>query len=357
MGPARATLVVLVLAAECALGWELRTFRLLDHNGDGAVSLVEAAEGYRTAGQQAELWRADGATKFSSTEADLRDRWRLSCRRSIWSRAHGEEDPAGLVDCAAFGSRLRLRTGGAAEEGGGHQPLTYSEVLEWWSRPVADAAAATAQNTWVGQTPTAKAITIPGHTASVPRKPSLDAWILISSDWHVEPWFAGDAFNLTQPWMHGEVVRFKNASLSNMMTCADGATGLQTLPCNLAGNKDPPIGHAATHFEAFMKLHPTVTANTALTPTPTSSFFFVGDTQAHLMNMTHEDGAPEWGAFAPTYRMGPAVANLMTKILSLVHSHFAFDDVYWAAGNHDGPENFLFCTNDSSVQEISLAWV
>jgi hypothetical protein len=116
-----------------------------------------------------------------------------------------------------------------------------------------------------------------------------------------------------------------------------------------------------SHFEAFQRLHPAAG----------NSFFFIGDAQAHLMNFTNQNGAPgsaerkkynplpgglEWGGFAPSYRMAPAVGALMTKILSLAVSHFDSKHVYWAAGNHDGPEDKVFCSSDSSVQEVSLAW-
>jgi hypothetical protein len=94
----------------------------------------------------------------------------------------------------------------------------------------------------------------------------------------------------------------------------------------------------------FQDLHPPPSAEQQQ---PEHSFFFVGDTQAHLMNFTNLNGPPgsverkkqnplpgglEWGMFAPSYRMGPAVGALMTRILTLVGSHFASEHVYWAAG-------------------------
>lgn len=341
------------VADQQASGWQKSAFALLDHNRDGSISLSEAAEGYLTAGQPGQLWRAASA----ASKDQIRDKWVLSCRRSAWSSTHGEKDPAGLVDCASFGSRLRLLAGE-------HEAavLGLEEVLAWWARP-AHTTDATLSIAGLG-------ILTPTSAASV-TPPPPPAWILVSSDWHLEPWFAGDAFNVSQPWMHGGVVRFMNASLTNMMTCADGATGLRPLPCNLAGNKDPPIGHAVSHFEAFQRLHPPPATLPETVAAPSNSFFFIGDTQAHLMNFTNHDGDPgsaerkkynplpgglEWNTFSPSYRMAPAVGALMTKILSLVNSHFASEHVYWGAGNHDGPEDKVFCSNDSSVQEVSLAW-
>ena len=138
------------------------------------------------------------------------------------------------------------------------------------------------------------------------------------------------------------------------------------LPCLLQGKSDPPIDHVVTHFEKWDELAPKPQPGAA-----PHSFFFVGDTQAHLMNFTNQDGAPnstechkynpidgmEWAGFAPSYQMAPAVTALMTHILSeLVLPRFDSRHVYWAAGNHDGPEDTCFCSDDPSVQAVSLAW-
>jgi hypothetical protein len=231
-------------AAEAATSWQAHAFALLDHDGDGDVSLSEAAEGYVTFGQQPGLWTTAGAGYDVS---DLHDRWAFSCSRSAFSRK--EHDQAGLVDCAAYGSRLKLLLRPGDSNSYEKTLLDFEEVLEWWHNPP-DARPVTM--TTPRPSPPPFAVGAAGGDLGDGTAPdSSPAWILISSDWHVEPWFAGDAFNTTQKWMRDGVARFANASLTNMMTCRDGSSGLHTMPCNLAGNKDPPIDHVATHFQAF----------------------------------------------------------------------------------------------------------
>jgi hypothetical protein len=340
-GPAESTSVDSAhLLDEAA--WAAALFRKqFDRDGDGRVTLGEAAEG--SGGEiLAGLWRRE------DTGAGLRDRADFSCRRSAW---RSQQDPSGLVDCVSFRSRVALLAAPGSEQ----QELAVQQALGWWFHPAGMPVAGTKE---VAAPPTTAEAALPdtaapsyaagGHGADGPV-----ASILISSDWHLEPWYAADADAHKQPWFTDGVARFANASLDNMMRCADGATGLHPLPCRLSGKNDPPIEHAATHFDAFRRLHVSSAAGA-----PPRSFFFPGDTQAHLFNYSiGKTGKQEWN-FTQPYSEASAISRLMTSVLELVlqKDNFAAEHVYWAPGNHDGPEDATFCSSDPAVVECSLAW-
>ena len=140
------------------------------------------------------------------------------------------------------------------------------------------------------------------------------------------------------------------------------ATGRRAQPCKLQGKSDPPIDHARTHIAAFKRLFsppsaPPPAVAAAAGVRPPHSFFFVGDTQAHLMNVTSpsKPPVPEWN-FSHPYSFAPAVSRLMAAVLSVVLEAFDSKHVFWCAGNHDGPEDATFCSEEPHVQEASLAW-
>lgn len=143
--------------------------------------------------------------------------------------------------------------------------------------------------------------------------------ILISSDWHVEPWyFVGNATKC--PSSDG-TCRFAGASISNMFECHDVA-GTKS-PCLLDGEKDPPIQLEESHVAAAQKM------GAAL-------HFYIGDTQAHLYTGAW-DGAT-------------AVKKLMDRVLSEEVGLFGARNIAWAAGNNDGPHNAIFHEQDPLTQ-------
>jgi hypothetical protein len=71
--------------------------------------------------------------------------------------------------------------------------------------------------------------------------------ILISSDWHVEPWYLSDA----KPKCggnddKGKICRFQGGTDSNMFSCRDNSR--KVVKCNLDGNRDPPVELIESHI-------------------------------------------------------------------------------------------------------------
>jgi hypothetical protein len=273
----------------------------------------------------------------------------LSCGAGWARRPAALLDPAGFVDCVAFRSRLALAKGARDPSA----LLGFAAALAWWMEPEAPAprlrlmpAAVTAVQT--PSSPTTEQPARQEDQAGVAR-------ILLSSDWHIEPWYAADAHNTTPP-CGAKVTRFCGASLLNMMRCADGATGLRTMPCTLSGKSDPPLDHATTHFEAFDRLQPVLPGDAP------RSLFFSGDTQAHLFNWTmlglrRSASQPFEFNFSQPFSMPAAISALMHQVFTMfIPRHFQPEHVYWGPGNHDGPEDCTFASNENHVQAASLAW-
>ena len=314
-----------------------RHYRLLDADANGVVSFAEAAEGYTTVGSTPCEWRL-----LPESSRDWLSLSQFSCGKRWSTRA--EIDPAGFVDCIAFRSRAALLTEASPPPS---SPLPFQRAFAWWLTDVKLGAPNTTNNftSSAQQEPDAHGLAPRLRGSSV-----SSALILISSDWHIEPWYAGDALASPQHWYTDGVVRFLDAGLTNMMSCADGATGTHPLPCNLTGKNDPPIEHIMTHFDAFRRLR-----RSTSTSAP-DSFFFGGDTQAHKMNWTM-GGKPEYGNFSHDYHFVPAIATLMKTVFAAVLPRFGAEHVYWAVGNHDGPEDQSFAsTTDEGVVSASLAW-
>ena len=138
--------------------------------------------------------------------------------------------------------------------------------------------------------------------------------ILVSSDWHVEPWWlAGGSC--------GVVCRFPKPTIANMFQCHDahGTVG----PCILAtqgyypGGKDPPIefeqSHIASRAAARAQVH-----------------FFVGDTQAHSFT-------------GSSFSQPAAITKLLGRVLTEEVARFkSGDNIVWTMGNNDGPHNSIF---------------
>ena len=148
--------------------------------------------------------------------------------------------------------------------------------------------------------------------------------ILISSDWHVEPWYLSTSTPKTD-CSESKVCRFAGANESNMFSCRDLA-GHPVPNCTLNGGQDPPIS-----FE--MSAHASAPATNA------SVHLFVGDTQAH-------DFEPDSGGWTQP----AAVASLLGRILDAEVAAFGASGVVWTAGNNDGPHNTIFHAQDASTK-------
>jgi len=148
--------------------------------------------------------------------------------------------------------------------------------------------------------------------------------ILISSDWHVEPWYmAGSNTNC------GRVCRYKGASLTNMFTCKD--VYWRTRDCKINGKSDPPIIFEESHIMSSNAAAATV-------------HFFIGDTQAH--NWASGNG--------PSKQDSPAaISKLLNRVFTEEVKRFSSPhNVVWTPGNNDGKHNVIFRQQDS----WSRAW-
>ena len=229
-----------------------RLFGLLDRDHDGSLSATEAVIGLGVG--------LDGqsAAQLCAQAAKWRERERPPCGPT-YSRADADGVDYGAC-LKSWGSDLLARRGGWCD--GGPAPpegLGFAASLATFARGLPATGAALSDVAAVGgvgaEAGTAAPPVARRATAAAAAPPPADtndtATILLSSDWHIEPWFSGDAWNHTQPWWYDGVVRFAHPSNLNMMRCADGATGLRELPCLHAKKSDPPLDHAVSHFEAF----------------------------------------------------------------------------------------------------------
>ena len=319
-----------------------RIFKLLDRNDDRVLSAVEAVTGLGVGLED------QSHSQLCAQASTLVSSWPAPCGYAFSLLTDYEIDVVDFADCVKSWGAEALLASDACGSGGAAPTLSFETSLSIFAGGLA--------STIVEAPPTQppRPHVDAASPSATPVRPN--ATILLSSDWHIEPWYAGDAWNATQPWFHGGVLRFKNPNNNNMRidTCADGATGTTILPCRLAHSGDPPISHAATHFEAFAnrsrQLRSVAVASaTAATP---PSLFYMGDTQAHLMNFSIGGKGHEWN-FTQPYQLSFAIDYLMKRLLTLVLSHFSPDDVYWVGGNHDGPEDSLFC-HESVLHESQL---
>jgi len=145
--------------------------------------------------------------------------------------------------------------------------------------------------------------------------------ILISSDWHVEPWYStGSTKNCV-----GKVCRYKDANLTNMFTCKN--IDEEIADCTLNGWYDAPITLEESHIMSSRAA-------------PATVHFYLGDTQAH-----------EWGVddMGPSPQDAPgAISKMLNRILSEEVWRFnSPDNIVWTPGNNDGKHNEIFRAQDS----------
>jgi len=144
--------------------------------------------------------------------------------------------------------------------------------------------------------------------------------ILISSDWHVEPWYLSTS-DTKDCGKNAKICRFAGANADNMFTCRDSKG--KPSACNLDGHRDPPVQLMASHIASNAAAQATV-------------LFNVGDNQAH------------------SYIGDPvAVSKMQDKILPAVLSRFGrAENVLWTMGNNDGPHDAIFHKQDDKT----VAW-
>ena len=143
--------------------------------------------------------------------------------------------------------------------------------------------------------------------------------LLITSDWHVEPWY------LETLIPDSVVSRFPGAAIDNMFECREHDN--VTVGCTMNGLNDPPIDLIESHLSSI------VAENASI-------IFFIGDTQAHDFNGT-------WNATL-------VISILMNRTLGIVATHFDASNIFYTAGNHDGPDDMIFV--DGGDVPATRAW-
>jgi hypothetical protein len=159
---------------------------------------------------------------------------------------------------------------------------------------------------------------------------------LVSSDWHVEPWYVSTA-NVERDCVppHASankapaVCRFSGANDTNMFGCWN-SSGQPLSTCLLDGKQDPPIEFEQSHVAAALSASNAPVVH-----------FFVGDTQAHSFT-------------GSGWEQPAAVTALLGRILDDEIKAFGNkpENVVWTAGNNDGPHNAIFHAQDAST----VAW-
>jgi hypothetical protein len=152
------------------------------------------------------------------------------------------------------------------------------------------------------------------------------AHVLISSDWHIEPWY--------EPSITDTVARYSAPTIDNMWNCF-GSDADETIPCDINGVSDPPIDFIDSHFQAYQDLENTP-----------GLFFFIGDTQVHDYQ----------GSSIGTCDEPTVISNLMSKALSLMLKYWTKDKIFLCPGNNDGPHSAIFSSGDGLIGEDSKAW-
>jgi len=139
----------------------------------------------------------------------------------------------------------------------------------------------------------------------------------MSSDWHTAPWYQIDGKGIPG----GQVTRYRQCTYDNEWQCFSGEG--DQVQCNVTGKSDPPREFVVTHIEAFSQVVP---------KDKNSVFFFIGDTQEHDIAPGYLNG------------MDPAlvVRDIMNATLIDILRYFEPEEIFYAAGNNDGPHNEIF---------------
>jgi len=163
------------------------------------------------------------------------------------------------------------------------------------------------------------------QSSSAAAAKDLSVPLLLTSDWHAEPWYEVDST--------ASVARCTDeADDDNMWTCFKDDE--PTAMCTLTGESDPPLAFISSHLEAYSSLN----NNNA------GIVFYMGDTQAHDFE--------DIGDATPS----TSINALMDKCLKQLRLHFDADNIFITAGNNDGPHNEIFASTGSSEDKETLAW-
>uniref|UniRef100_A0A7S0XCU9 Calcineurin-like phosphoesterase domain-containing protein n=1 Tax=Chromulina nebulosa TaxID=96789 RepID=A0A7S0XCU9_9STRA len=165
--------------------------------------------------------------------------------------------------------------------------------------------------------------------------------VLISSDWHVEPWY--------EPSTETTVARYSYANYNNMWECFDST---YQIDCILNGLSDPPIDLIESHILSYESLISSMinSSKRFINNVESDSFhgllFYGGDTQAHDYTSPYIGDCDE----------AVAIGDLMTRVADLLTSYWDPLDIFLTPGNNDGPHNSIFSSDEGDVYSRSEAW-
>jgi len=230
-------------------------------------------------------------------------------------------DALSFIECAVHNSRASLARGIDPQTA-----ISFEDTFDAYIAGCSNATTAWLQGICLGSCRSCAALPPSGSPStdrSVVTKARSDnqTTILISSDWHIEPWYLSKP-GLLQCTFHG-ICRFDGANASNMFECRD-ASG-KASSCTLDGHQDPPIemeeSHLASEAGASAQVH-----------------FFIGDVQPH--------------EFTGNWSLPEVITIMLAKVLGAEVRRFGAGNVVWAAGNNDGPHDDIFKSQD----EATVAW-
>ena len=198
------------------------------------------------------------------------------------------------------------------------------------------------------------------------------ARILLSSDWHLEPWYDTTGAGTVDGDVRTSRFNFVDATLGTFGTCRAGTSLSAAVEpdCPTTSLHDPPLAFGRSHFEAFVAAFPdsvrTYQQNASRVETQNAGranadadadaargvIFMLGDGQAH-------------GFHQPYFSLSnaQAVSTHARTLLKMTKEYFAADRVFWTPGNNDGPHSAIFVhrSRDSLEEEQqshaeSVAW-
>ncbi len=359
----------------------------LDHNDDGRVTLVEASAGLRA------LWHPAARTRRSAQEPAVVSPLPIDDDLCVPST-----EPVAFVDCvssrarraAALGENPRtvlwLQTeldnlyGGLDDNAPvGAAERTCDELVDSHSANCRELLRAGfcrlscghhAQQYFRNKGSSAMSASRRRAQMEAPEFNNVDGYarILLSSDWHLEPWYDTTGAGTVDGDVRTSRFNFADATLGTFGTCRAGISPSAVVEpgCTTTSLHDPPLAFGRSHFEAFAAAFPdsvrtyhqnasrveTSDVGRADADVARGVIFMLGDGQAH-------------GFHQPYFSLpnAQAVSNHARTLLKMTKEYFAADRVFWTPGNNDGPHSAIFMhRNRDSLEEEqqahaeSVAW-
>ena len=196
------------------------------------------------------------------------------------------------------------------------------------------------------------------------RDPDAYARVLLSSDWHLEPWYDTTGSGIVDGDLRISRFNWSDATRGTFGTCrvGTGASAVTDRDCRTTALHDPPLAFGRSHFEAFAAVfqdccqhsvrshrqnRSRVDSNMAMGSDAVARgvLFMLGDGQAHEFHQ-------------PFFSMSnaEAVSTHVRSLLRMAKETFAADRIFWTAGNNDGPHSTIFVqqTRASADKQLQI---